>query len=318
MTKKTVAVLGMGGTIAGQASSAGDNIDYKAAELGIESLLQTIPIDRRLEFDIYAEQVAQLDSKDMSLPALHQLAQRVNAMVVTPCVKGIVITHGTDTLEETAFFLQQVCSPSKPVVLTCAMRPATAFVPDGPQNILDALVVACCPDVAGVFVVCAGRIHLASLVQKIHTYRLDSFSSGEAGCFGLVEEGCARFLSSPPAVPVVSLESDTKKILLSMSDIVWPRVEILMNFAGADGRTVDALVAQGIDGIVVAGTGNGTIHHSLEASLLRAQDQGVAIVVSTRCVEGRVLALQKRLFADSAGLNPVKARIALILKLLDK
>ena len=318
MTKKTVAVLGMGGTIAGQASSAGDNIDYKAAELGIESLLQTIPIDRRLEFDIYAEQVAQLDSKDMSLPALHQLAQRVNALIATPHIKGVVITHGTDTLEETAFFLQQVCSPSKPVVLTCAMRPATALVPDGPQNILDALVVACCPDAAGVFVVCAGRIHLASLVQKIHTYRLDSFSSGEAGCFGFVEEGRARFLFFPPAVPVVSLEGDLKKIVLSMSDIVWPRVEILMNFTGADGRTVDALVAQGIDGIVVAGTGNGTIHHLLEASLLRAQDQDVTVVVSTRCMEGRVLALQKRLFTDSSGLSPVKARIALILKLLDK
>lgn len=315
--KKTVAVLGMGGTIAGRSSSAGNNIDYKAAELGIKSLLQTIPINRHLEFDIYAEQVAQLDSKDMSLPALHQLAQRVNALIEKPDIKGIVITHGTDTLEETAFFLQKVCSPSKPVVLTCAMRPATAFAPDGPQNVLDALAVACCDGVAGVFVVCAGRIHLASFVQKIHTYRLDAFSSGEAGCCGFIEEGCVRFLSLPCALPLVPLESGAKKIVLSTSGVVWPRVEILMNFAGADGRIVDALVAQGIDGIVVAGTGNGTIHHLLEASLLRAQDRGVAIVVSTRCAEGQVLPLQKRQFLDSAGLNPVKARIALILKLLD-
>ena len=116
-------------------------------------------------------------------------------------IVGVVITHGTDTLEETAFFLQEVCNPSKPVVLNCAVRPATSFAPDGPQNILDAMTAASCRDVAGVFVVCVGRIHLASLVQKNHPYRLDAFTSGEAGCHGFVKEGRARFLAHSYGVP---------------------------------------------------------------------------------------------------------------------
>jgi L-asparaginase len=315
--KKRIVVLGTGGTISGRATSASDNLGYNVGEVGIESLLEGIPSKQRSAFEIAGEQLAQLDSKDMSFTVLRVLAQRVEILLASTDVVGIVITHGTDTLEETAFFLQQVCNPLKPVVLTCAMRPATSYFPDGPQNLLDALAVVSCADAAGVFVVCAGRIHNAQLVQKIHSYRLDAFSSVDTGCCGFIEEGRVRFVSVLAGTQANTIATTVKQVVFPIDENAWPRVEILMNFVGASGLAVDALVAHGVDGIVVAGTGNGTIHHSLEIALLRAQSQGIAVVVATRCAEGRVLQVAGRQFEGSDGLSPVKARIDLVLKLLN-
>ena len=316
-TTKKIVVLGTGGTISGLAMSPCDNVSYVSGEVGIEALLKSVPFKQSRQFEVVGEQVAQLDSKDMSFSVLKTLAYRVNSLMMDDDVTGVVITHGTDTLEETAFFLQKVCIPSKPVVLTCAMRPASSFAPDGPQNLLDSLSVASCPSVSGVFVVCSGRIHSASLVQKIHTYRLDPFDSGESGCVGFVEEGQVRFTDARPCVVRGFISNNLKKVALLPLDDRWPRVEILMNFVGANGLIVDALIGQGVDGIVVAGTGNGTIHHALERALCRAQLSGVSVVVATRCSEGRVLNMPERPFLDSMGLSPVKARIALVLKLLE-
>lgn len=317
MLKKKVVVLGMGGTIAGESESPSDNIGYNAAQLGVDNLLASLhgALPPCL---IEREQVAQLDSKDMSLPALSLLAQRVAYWLSLPEVQGVVITHGTDTLEETAFFLQQVCSPAKPVVLTCAMRPATALSPDGPQNLRDALIVAQDESASGVVVVCAGRVHTARNVQKSHTYLLDAFSSGDAGCIAYVEEGTLRHVGRWP-VAGEDLAVNALKRLTQMPlglGNTWPSVEIVMNYVGANGTLVDALTSLNLQGIVVACTGNGTIHYSLEKALLRAKSKGVVVVRSTRCANGKVLSVTGCLFPDSAGLNPVKARIALILCLL--
>lgn len=317
MTKKKVVVLGMGGTIAGEALSAADNIGYTAARLGVDDLLASAQ-GTLSPCDIQAEQVAQLDSKDMSLSALSLLAQRVVYWLSLPEVQGVVVTHGTDTLEETAFFLQQVCSPGKPVVLTCAMRPATALAPDGPQNLRDALSVAQDNGASGVVVVCAGRVHTARDVQKSHTYQLDAFTSGDAGCVAYVEEGALRRVGrwAPAGEDLVVNAFKSLTRMAQRSGDGWPSVEIVMNYVGATGTLVDALMDVGVRGIVVAGTGNGTIHQSLERALLNAQSKGVVIVRSTRCANGRVLPAPGSLFPDSAGLGPVKARMALILRLL--
>ena len=315
--KKKVVVLGMGGTIAGKALNVSDNIRYTAALLGVDDLLLSAQ-GALPPCEIEMEQVAQLDSKDMSMSALSMLAQRVVHWLSLPEVQGVVVTHGTDTLEETAFFLQQVCSPVKPVVLTCAMRPATALAPDGPQNLRDALTVAQDDIASGVVVVCAGRVHAARDVQKSHTYLLDAFTSGDAGCVAYIEEGTLRRVGRWP-VPGDDLVVDALKKLNQMprgSDDDWPRVEIVMNYVGASGNVVDALVRLGVQGIVVAGTGNGTIHRSLEDALVVANSRGIAVVRSTRCANGRVLPILGSRFLDSAGLSPVKARIALILHLL--
>jgi L-asparaginase len=226
-----------------------------------------------------------------------------------------VITHGTDTLEETAFFLQAVLAPSKPVVLTCAMRPATALLPDGPQNLVDAVAVAAWAGARGVVAVCAGTIHAARDVAKRHTYRLDAFGSGDAGPVGYVEEGRLRLLREWPGDRGEG--GDRSALLGKFTGCKrWPRVEIVTSHAGAGAAVVEALLAQGVDGLVVAGTGNGSVHGELEAALLRARAAGVKVVRATRCAQGEVLARPGDALPHSAGLSPVKARIALLLALL--
>lgn len=306
-TNDLIVILGTGGTIAGTASNAADNVGYTAGQLSVASLLAAIPqlAGRQLE----AEQVAQLDSKDMDFGTWQRLAQAVARHAERPEVKGIVITHGTDTLEETAYFLQRVLAPGKPVVLTAAMRPASALVPDGPQNLVDAVAVAAHAEARGVTVVLAGRVHHPEQVQKAHSYRVDAFRSRDDAVLGLVEEGSLRRVGEWPATQALGLAriaADAKS---------WPRVQIVLNHAGADGSVVRALLAQGVDGLVVAGTGNGTLAQDLEQALLQAQAQGVRVLRSSRCDAGPVMENASGL-ASAGALSPVKARVELILQLL--
>jgi L-asparaginase len=306
---RKIIVLGTGGTLAGTAADAQDNIGYRAGQIGIGELLARIPSLRGLPLE--AEQVAQIDSKDMSFDIWRSLALRCAHWLAQDDVAGIVIGHGTDTLEETAYFLQAVLAPGKPVVLTCAMRPATALVPDGPQNLVDAIAVASTPGARGVVAVCAGTIHAAADVAKEHTYRLDAFTSGDAGPVGYVEEGAVRQVRAwPDAAPVSGA-------LAKLSSVVrWPRVEIVTSHAGASGATVAALLAQGVDGLVVAATGNGTVHQQLEAALVQARDGGLRVVRASRCPQGRVQTTPHDALPHAGGLSPVKARVALLLELL--
>lgn len=303
-----IVVLGTGGTIAGTAASPGDNVGYTAAQLGVAQLLAAIPALQGRP--LHTEQVAQLDSKDMTFEVWRTLAARCAHWLAQDDVQGLVVTHGTDTLEETAYFLQAVLAPAKPVVLACAMRPATAMAPDGPQNLVDAVSVASLPGARGVVAVCAGVIHGAADVQKVHTYRLDAFGSGDAGPLGYVEEGAVRQVRPWPQ------GAATAALAAVVSAQQVPRVEIVMSHAGATGAVVNGLVAQGIQGIVVAATGNGTVHNELMAALLQAQRSGVRVVRATRCASGRVLPAGGDALPDSQGLSPVKARIALMLELM--
>ncbi|QFZ85878.1 asparaginase [Variovorax paradoxus] len=308
---RRVVVLGTGGTIAGKAANSGDNIGYTAGQVGVADLLGGI--EAPADVTLVAEQVAQLDSKDMDADTWRQLAARCAHWLAQPDVAGIVVTHGTDTLEETAFFLHAVLAPAKPVVLTCAMRPATALSPDGPQNVRDALVVASTRGAQGVTAVCAGTIHSGVDVQKVHTYRLDAFASGDAGPVGYVEEGEVRRVRAWPqgaALDASRLEAVSKP---------WPRVEIVVSHAGASGAIVEALLLPSVEplrGLVVAATGNGTVHHALEAAALRAQAAGAAVLRATRCANGRILPKPGDGLRDAGALTPVKARVALVLELL--
>ena len=307
-------ILGTGGTIAGTAASASDHTGYTAAQLGVAQLMSALPgVDQVLGGDtLQMEQVAQLDSKDMDHATWQRLALRCQHWLAQPDVGGIVITHGTDTLEETAWFLQQVLHSAKPVVLTCAMRPATALVPDGPQNLLDALTVARHAQAQGVLAVCAGRIHSARDVQKVHPYRLDAFSSSEAGPQGWVEQGQVRWSGSCHG-PEPHAHAPQA---LAQAAADWPWVEVLHSHAGADARQVSALVAAGVKGLVVAGTGNGTVHQSLLNALAEAQAQGVAVRLTTRCAEGQIVGKPAALQTAPGGLNAYKARVSLMLDLM--
>ncbi len=331
-----IVVLGTGGTIAGTAPSSSDHTGYTAAQIGIASLLQAVPgIEQALRGrELLSEQVAQLDSKDMDLDTMLRLAQRCALYLAQPQIKGIVITHGTDTLEETAYFLHRVIPlelQSKPVVLTCAMRPATSSEADGPRNLLDAVRVAGDAHAQGVLAVCAGDVHHARAVQKIHTYALNAFSSGDPA---LSELGVVAQVLNDQVIwqPAFQTLFDQKWHLApieyayiainlvvngSASQVSWPRVEMVLNHTHATGAVVHALLAGSTEknplrGIVVAATGNGTVSESLQSALDEARSKGVAVVIASRCAWGGVRGDVQRANALSA----VKARIELTLKLL--
>ncbi len=313
-------ILGTGGTIAGRASRAGDNVGYVAGQVSAQDLMAAVPPLAGLALDV--EQVAQIDSKDMGFAVWQRLVDRVAHHLAREDVAGVVITHGTDTLEETAFFLQTVLRPSKPVVLTCAMRPSTALVHDGPQNLLDAVTVAGDPRARGVLAVCAGAVHAAEPGTKVPSYRVDAFDSGDAGPVGCVEEGVVRWFHAPPA-PTQVEAVDVRRLEVVMRAGAMPRVAWMTSHADADGTQVHALLAYGAahpeampHGLVVAGTGNGTLHQSLEAALLVAQAQGVQVRRGTRCARGRVVPGAAGALEDTHGLAPAKARIALALELM--
>jgi L-asparaginase len=311
-------VLGTGGTIAGRAADAADNVGYVAGEVGVGDLVEAVPPLRGLPLEW--EQVAQIDSKDMGLAVWKYLAERVAHHLARDEVQGVVITHGTDTLEETAWFLQTVLSPQKPVVMTCAMRPASALVPDGPQNLLDAVVVAGCPELSGVVAVAAGSIHSAAHVSKVHSYKVEAFDSGDAGPMGAVEEGEIRWFQPLSEQSGGAAAARLKAVLAAHA---LPGVALVTSHADADGRVVLGLLAlNGVEkesrtrGIVVACTGNGTLHADLTDALEQAHVNGVKVVRATRCARGRVVPHAGDHFPDSAGLSPVKARLALSLSLL--
>jgi len=309
-----IVVLATGGTIAGTATHPDENIAYTAAQLGAQNLIDAITrLEEALQGDtLVSEQVAQLDSKDMDHATWQTLAQRCVHWLSQPDVGGIVITHGTDTLEETAWFLQQVLATSKPVVLTCAMRPATSSAPDGPQNLHDALRVVRDPMAQGVLVVCAGTIHSARDVQKVHPHRLDAFSSGEAGPRGRLEQGQLHWSDADNSPSVHPLAKQALEVALD----AWPWVAVLHSHASADARQVRALVDAGVKGLVVAGTGNGTVHHHWLSALTDAQHRGVAVRLTTRCAEGQIVGEPAAVQTATRGLNPYKARISLMLDLM--
>ncbi len=326
--RKKLVFLGMGGTIAGTAASAGDNVGYTAAQVGVQALLDSVPGLKAVlgGHTALSEQVCQIDSKDLVPADWQALLYRVTHYLAMDTVTGLVVTHGTDTLEETAYFLSRTVPAEllsrKSVVLTCAMRPASSLTPDGPGNMADAAAVALCPGAEGVLVVCAGKIHSAAHVQKVHPYRTDAFDSGEAGPVGLVEEGRVRLLNAWPAAPANA--PAVASIALPAS--AWPRVELLFSHAGATGAVVRALLQQDagdapLRGIVVAGTGNGTIHQAMETALLAAQGQGIRVVRVSRCAYGQVVggspSDRSGAFAAS-GLSAVKARIALMLEIAEQ
>ena len=306
---QTVVILGTGGTIAGTAKNAADNVGYVAAQIGVAQLLAAVPA---LAGEVLeTEQLCQIDSKNMDFVVWRALALRVAHHLARPEVAGIVITHGTDTLEETAYFLQRLLAPAKPVVFTAAMRPATALLADGPQNLLDAVSVARLAGASGVVAVLAGEVHSALDVRKRHTYRLAAFGSGDAGVVAQIEEARLRQHRPWPASQALGMG----RLPADAAD--WPWVEIVASHAGARPALVEALCRSGVRGIVAAGTGNGSLHHELEAALLAAQALGVRVLRSSRCLGGAVIETAGQLLPSAGALTPVQARVEMILGLLE-
>ena len=313
----TIVILGTGGTIAGTAANPLDNVGYTSAQRSVAELLAAIPALAAMPgVVIESEQVAQLDSKDMDHATWQALARRCGWHLARPQVQGVIVAHGTDTLEETAWFLHRVLAPTKPLVLTGAMRPATSLSADGPQNLMDAVSVAREPGASGTVVMFAGVVHSAIDVRKSHSHRLDPFDSGDAGPLGCVEGGrLRRFREWPIGVP---LGLNVAEIDLNE----WPWVAVLHSHAGANGESVKALLAYNVRGLVVAGTGNGTVHQSLDEALLLAKHAGVPVWRCTRCAKGLVVQSPSATQIRSSLIvhlgTPWQARIDLMLKLLSE
>ena len=313
----TTVILGTGGTIAGTAATSQDSIGYRAAQRSVQALVAAVPALQGLR--LQTEQVVQIDSKDMSHDVWLALARCAGAHLARPEVGGVVVTHGTDTLEETAYFLHRVLAPDKPLVLTAAMRPATALLADGPQNLLDAVTLARLPEARGVMAVLNGRVHIGADLRKVHGHALDAFSSGDAGMLGLIEDGQLRSFRAWP----VEVAHPAAAVLLA-GLAAWPVVDIVTSHAGARAAVVDALVASGAQGLVVAGTGNGSVHAELEQALARALARGVWVVRASRCAFGGVVGGvvegvvgNPAASLPSAGpLTPPQARIELMLDLI--
>lgn len=307
-------ILGTGGTIAGQAPSPGEALRYTSAQIGVAQLVRAVPALAGLPLE--AEQVAQVDSKDMGPAVWTALAHAVARHLDRQEVSGVVVTHGTDTLEETAVLLHRLLAPAKPVVLTAAMRPATSLQADGPANLCDAVTVARTPGAQGVVVSMAGTVFHPEAVRKHHTWRLDAFAAGDEGALGQVVDGALHRQRAWPQAQALGLRR------LPAVGTAWPRVEIVTNHAGCDGRLIDLLCTDGIDGLVLAGTGNGTVSDALERAARRAQAAGVAVWRASRCAAGGVVGgvaeSEQGGLVSAGSLSPAQARVALTLALLER
>jgi L-asparaginase len=310
----TVVVLATGGTIAG-AASTDVQAGYKSGQLGVEQLLAAVPQAKKLA-NTRGEQISNIGSQDMNDDVWLKLAGRVNAIAAMPDVSGIVITHGTDTIEETAYFLNLVVKTKKPVVLTAAMRPATALSADGPLNFFNAVAVAANKEAPGrgVLVVVNDWIHGASSLTKTSTTAVQTFLSPVWGLIGSVAYGDIEWYRGPVGRHTLNSEFsiDGLKAL--------PRVDIILAYENMDGALIDAAAAAGAKGIVIAGVGNGNMTAAAVNALAAQAKKGIVCVRASRVATGRVernveLDDNKLGFVASMGLNPQKARVLLRLAL---
>lgn len=308
-----VYILATGGTIAGSGSSATKS-NYSAGQVAIGTLLDAVPAINDVAY-VEGEQVVNIGSQDMSNDVWLVLAKRVNELLAQTDVNGIVITHGTDTMEETAFFLSLVTNSNKPVVLVGAMRPSTAISADGPVNLYNAVVTAASPASMGrgVLVCMNGKVYGAADVTKTNTTSVETFQSPNSGPLGYIHNGEVRFfrpaakLADAPYFNIAGLKA-------------LPKVGIAYGYSSVEGDVVKMMIKKDYKGIVYAGVGNGNIHKNVFPELEKARKDGIIVVRSSRVPTGATtldaeVDDNKYEFVASWGLNPQKARILLMLAL---
>ena len=315
MAKPQIVILATGGTIAGAQADA-SQAGYQAGKFKVEDLITAVPRLRDLA-DLSGEQVVNIGSQSMTNAVWLKLAARANEVLARGDVDGVVINHGTDTLEETGYFLNLVVKSDKPVVLVGSMRPATAISADGPANLYDGVAVAAHPEARGrgVLAVLNNEIHYAREVEKRNATQLDTFESPNRGRAGVVNTGQAIFFARPTPQHTTATEFAVG------ADTALPRVDIVYSYANLGAEAVEAAVGQGARGIVLAGVGDGNTTDAALAALAAAAKAGIAVVRSSRTGSGFVVR-NMELDDDTLGfiaamdLNPQKARVLLMLGLL--
>jgi L-asparaginase/glutamin-(asparagin-)ase len=310
-----VTILATGGTIAGTGATSTTTVGYTAATVGIQTLINAVPEMTKVA-NVSGEQVFQIASENMSNEHWLTLAKRVNTLLAQKDVHGIVITHGTDTLEETAFFLNLVVKSKKPVVLVGSMRPSTAISADGPVNLYNAVVLAASPDAAGrgVLVSMSDQIHAGRDVSKSNTTMVDTFRTPELGMLGYFQGGKPFFYRQVVRKHTTETEFDVSSLN------ALPSVDVAYAYANVGPTAIDAFVGAGAKGLVHAGVGNGSLPAKVRPALSAARAKGVVVVRASRVGQG-ILARNGEAnddeldFVVADTLSPQKARILLMLAL---
>jgi L-asparaginase len=311
--KQPVKILATGGTIAGAGESG--SYGYKAGSFKVEDLIKAVPDLGKLA-QLSGEQVANIGSQDMNDQVWLKLANRANEVLATQGTNGVVITHGTDTMEETAYFLNLVVKSDKPVVLVGSMRPATAISPDGPANLYDGVAVAADAGAKGrgVLVVLNDEVHSARNVIKTNTTSLQTFESANRGPVGLVNTGKIAWFEKMD-------KRHTTRSEFSVKDLKeLPRVDIIYAHSNMSVDLIQAAIDKGAKGLVIAGVGDGNMSQAAIDLLAQAVKNGVVVVRASRVEAGMVLRNNevdddKMGFVASGELNPPKSRVLLQLAL---
>lgn len=305
-------IVSCGGTIAGAAASSDELTAYEAASVSFGELVQAVPeLEQQAVID--GEDFCRIDSADMKETMWLQLAARIQEISERSDIDGIVITHGTDSLEETAYFLHLTVHTEKPVVMVGAMRPATALSADGPLNLWEAVRLAACRDTGtyGVVIAMNGTICSARFVEKTDTTHVDTFRGRQLGCMGFMQNGCPVWYQMP-------VRRHTMHSLLNCTGIDrLPKVEILYAYIGMTSDLIWSAKERHVQGIVVAGLGHGRVPEDIAESLHEAARQGIVVVRTSRTLGGVVSTVPEYDdFVSGDNLTPQKAKILLQLLLL--
>jgi len=305
--KPGVVIFATGGTIAGTARSGIDTTTYRSSTLGIQRLIEAVPEIHEVA-TVTGEQIANVGSPDIDQAILLRLAQAVNRSLADPGVHGVVVTHGTDTLEESAFFLDLTTAGTKPVVIVGAMRPATAISADGPMNLLQAVTLAASRDAEnrGAMIVLNDRIGSAFYTTKTNTTSLDTFRATEQGYLGMFIGAKPRFYYTS-AMPRGRLTFNVDGVK------AFPKVPIIYSYEDQDADQIDAAIRAGAKGIVIAGSGNGATPLSVRKRIAELTSEGFPVVLSTRTGSG--FSTRSVEGIASGVFNPQKSRILLMLAL---
>ncbi len=309
-----VVVLATGGTIAGTGESATGS-SYTAGQVRIGEMIDAVPNIRKLA-NLTGEQTANVGSQDMSVEVWLILAKRINELLAKDDVDGVVITHGTDTQEETAFFLNLTVKSDKPVVMVSAMRSSTALSADGPLNLYNGVAVAASPlsKGMGVMVAINDAIHSAHAVKKMLTTPVHAFMSPEHGQLGTVNFGQVEFFHKPHGIHTINSEFSVDGVT------ELPRVDIVYGCADMSTDLIDIMVKAGAKGIIIAGVGDGNMNAGTLEAAKRITATGIHVVRASRIPVGTVLIEGEVVDEDygtvsSDELNPQKARVLLMLAL---
>ncbi|NYE24773.1 type II asparaginase [Pigmentiphaga litoralis] len=309
-----VVILGTGGTIAGAGAAATNTSAYRSAVVPVDAIIEAVPDIKKLA-NVRGEQVFQIGSESFNDERLMTLGRRVADLVKRDDVDGVVITHGTDTIEETAYFLNLVIHSTKPVVIVGSMRPGTALSADGSLNLYSAVLVAATREAGGkgVLVVLNDEIHSGRDVSKTNTFKLETFKS-PYGPLGYVVEGQAQFYRLPARAHTVNSEFDIAQLT------TLPKVGIAYAYGNVDRAAVDAIVNGGAKALVYAGTGNGSVSEFMVPALQDARSKGLQVLRASRTGSGVVVRNgeqpdDKYGWVVAGDQNPQKARILMALAL---